>query len=274
MKRIGAKRIIPGNKIILIGGTHQKEEPHSIFSIQKALSRRKNRDFIIFLQKYGFQVVLFSYPQELMVENFSQKRQKETRREFKLKIIQQEGPSIILSVHNNHWAKSAEVYTLAGEYGDDGVLKIPGSEKISLNPAPLRFNSETQKWVKQHDPMLLIVNDGMNSEIDIGKALKDHSMIPTNIVNIKFMWWQDFELRNSFSLDLPYLGKDCFNQDAQELIEYGKKVLQDIIKCIIRHKLMLPQTTEKIMLISGKKKPLTWYTGKTYHKPPPLKMFR
>jgi len=274
VKRIGAKRIIPGNKIILIGGTHQKEEPHSIFSIQKALSRRKNRDFIEFLQKYGFQVVLFSYPQKLVVENISEKKQKETRREFKLKIIEQEGPSIILAVHNNHWALSAEVYTLAGEYSDDGVLKIPGSEKICLNPAPLRFNSETQKWVKQHDPMLLIVNDGMNSEIDIGKALKDHSMIPTNIVNIKFMWWKDFELRNSFCLELPYLGKDCFNQDAQELIEYGKKVLQDIIKCIIRHILMLPQSPEKIMLTSGKKKPLTWYTGQIYYEPPPLKMFR
>lgn len=274
VKRIGAKNITPGNKIILIGGTHQNEEPHSIFSIRKALSRRNNRDFINFLQKYSFQVVLFSYPQELVLENFSEKRQKDKRREFKLKIIQQEGPSIILAVHNNHWAKSAEVYTLAGEYGEDGVLEIPDSEKICLNPAPLIFESETQKWVRRHDPMLIIVSDGMDSEIDIGKALIDHSMIPTNIVNIKLMWWKDFEIRNSFCLELPYLGKDCYNQDAQKLIEYGKKVLQDVIKCIIRHKLKLPQSSEKIMLTLGKKKPLAWYTGKIYYKTPPMKRFR
>lgn len=274
VKRIGVKSIMPIHKIILIGGTHQNEEPHSIFSIKKALSRIKNGDFIDFLQKYGFQVILFSYPQKLVIDGLSKKRQKDKRREFKLKIIQQEGPSIILSVHNNHWARSAEVYTLAGEYDDDGVLVIPGSEKICLNSAPLRFDLEAQKWVRLHDPVLLIISDGMDPEIDIGKALKDHSMLPAKIVNIKLMWWKDVELRNSFCLELPYLGKNCYNQDAQKLIEYGKRVLQDIIKCIIRHTLKHPQTPEKIIIASGKEEPQMWYTGKIYYKPPPMTMFR
>ena len=274
VKRIGAENPKQGDKIVVIGGTHQKEESHSILSIRKAFSRRREEDFIIFLKKYGFQVVIFSYPQELAVEGLSMEKQKEVRREFKLKIIKEEGSDIILTVHNNHWADSAEYYVLAGEYGDDGTLIIPDSGKMCLNPAPLRLDPETQKQTKLYDPILMIFSEGKDPEIDIDNALRVHSMIPACIVTIKQELWKEAKLRNSFCLELPNFREKCYNQDMKKIVEYGKKVLQDIIKCIVRHILKLPQTPEKIALVSGKEKPLAWYKGKKYIKPPPLRFFR
>ncbi|NVM28816.1 MAG: hypothetical protein HWN65_08230 [Candidatus Helarchaeota archaeon] len=199
---------------------------------------------------------------------------KELIRKFKLNIVKQEGRCIFLTVFSIHWSRAAEFYTLAGEYSNEGDLIIPNSKKIPLNPPPFRRDPETHKEIRLYDPIFLILSEGINPGIDIECALRDHSMIPSKMAYVSLEEIQDAELRNSFYLELPYLKKEGNDQDSKFLFEYGVNVLQDIIRCIVRYILRLPQSLEKIILASGNEISNAWYKGEEYINPPSMKFFR
>ena len=274
VKRLGFKFPKPGCKIVIIGDVNQKREFYNIRSLSKSLSGKDDKIFLNFLREYGFQLVLFSYPQKFTVENISLDIKKELIRKFKLNIVKQEGKCVFLTIFSIHWSRAAEFYTLAGEYSNEGDLIVPNSKKILLNPPPFRRDPETNEEIRLHDPIFLILAEGIDPGLDIECALRDHSMIPSKMAYVSLEKMQDAELRNSFYLELPYLKKEGKDQDSKFLFEYGVKVLQDIIQCIVRYLLKLPQSLEKIILSSGNEISNAWYKGEEYINPPSMKFFR